>query len=200
MPEIDAGERRAIRERFGIGLLDSAFVYSGSLASWQCARETVRLFRGVRELAPAAKLALLVHDRAEGERLLAAEGVPGRAETLAPREAALALRAFDAAFLLRKRDPVNEVSCPVKFAEYLHAGLAVILTEGIGDASVWTREHGLGVVLPDEASAENASRVAAGIRGFGAERCRAFARERLVFERTAARYEEAYGFARRHAR
>jgi glycosyltransferase involved in cell wall biosynthesis len=171
-----------------------AFVYSGSLAAWQCAREALALVAAVRNSRPDARLSLLVHDRAAGERL--AHGVSGvDVESLPPARLRGALPAFDAALLLRRRSLVNEVACPVKFAEYLHAGLPVILTEGIGDASGWVRDHGLGVVLPDPTDPGNADRVLGAMPSFDPDRCRRFAAERLSFDVTIPLYEEAYAAA-----
>jgi glycosyltransferase involved in cell wall biosynthesis len=87
---------------------------------------------------------------------------------------------------------VNRVASPVKFAEYLHAGLPVVLTRGIGDASGWVREHGLGVVLERPWDAGNAGEVLRALDGLESDRCRRFARERLDFDVTVPLYEEVY--------
>ncbi|MCU0726106.1 MAG: glycosyltransferase [Planctomycetes bacterium] len=188
-------ERRALRRRFGLRDDEFGFVYSGSLAAWQFARETVRLFREIRNAMPRARLTLLVHDRAAGESLLREEEVAGTVESLPAAEAAAALRAFDAGFLLRRAHPVNAVACPVKFAEYLHAGLPVVATGGIGDVSETIRREGLGVVLPEPEGPEAARRVAENLPVVEGGRCRAFARERLTFERTSGEYETAFEHA-----
>jgi glycosyltransferase involved in cell wall biosynthesis len=80
----------------------------------------------------------------------------------------------------------------VKFAEYLHAGLPVVATEGIGDVSATIRRERLGVVLPGPEGPEAAKRVAEDLPATEGGRCRAFARERLTFERTSAEYEAAF--------
>ena len=189
----DPAARERLRAGFGLGPSDLTFVYSGSLAAWQCAREAFRLFRELAALRGDARLVLLTHDEAGGRALLREEAVAAAAvRTLTPEDTARTLAAFDAAFLLRERDPVNEVAAPVKFGEYLHAGLPVVITEGLGDASSWVRDHGLGVVLPDPRDEGNAARVAAAIGTFDRERCRAFARERLTFARAADLYVRAY--------
>jgi len=45
----------------------------------------------------------------------------------------------------------NQVASPTKFAEYLAAGMPVIISERIGDFSGMVRHHQLGIVIdPDQ--------------------------------------------------
>jgi hypothetical protein len=192
------GDRDALRASLGIGSDETAFVYAGSQAPWQCAEPAVRLFTALRERSPSARLALLTHDLAEGRSLArTVGGADVIVRSLTPEATLEMLPAFDAAFLLREASVVNRVAAPVKFAEYLHAGLPVILTEGIGDASRWVSEHGLGIVLPAVDAPDNAARVADGLPGLDGSLCRAFARERLTFDVTVPLYERALEAARR---
>jgi len=193
-PRVD---RRALRSELGLAEGETSFVYSGSLAAWQCVGPAARLFGGIRERRPGARLALLTHDLAGGRKLAESAGVPDAiVRSLSPGETRRTLPAFDAAFLLREDSIVNRVAAPVKFAEYLSAGLPVVLTEGIGDASGLVREHGLGVVLPGATDEGNAARVAAGLDPAAPARCRDFARERLSFDVTVPLYERACDAAR----
>jgi glycosyltransferase involved in cell wall biosynthesis len=48
---------------------------------------------------------------------------------------------------LRKPDMVSRVSAPIKFAEYLSAGLPVILHEGIGDTEQIIKKYNVGVII-----------------------------------------------------
>jgi glycosyltransferase involved in cell wall biosynthesis len=186
-------ERSTRRAALGLPPKGRVWVYSGSLARWQCAEETVRLFAAIERQRPGDHLVLLTHDPAEGRALVARESVAAATVlSLPPDEVRSVLPLFDAAFLLRARNTVNEVACPVKFAEYLHAGLPVVLTERIGDASRWTRDHELGVVLPSPDDTSNADRVLERLKSLSPERCRTFARSRLTFKATVASYLFAY--------
>ncbi len=51
--------------------------------------------------------------------------------------------------ILRKQDIVSRVSSPIKFAEYLSAGLPVILREGIGDTEQIIKKYNVGVIIKD---------------------------------------------------
>jgi glycosyltransferase involved in cell wall biosynthesis len=64
------------------------------------------------------------------------------------------LATADIGFILRQTDPLNTVASPVKFAEYLAAGLAVVTSPGLEDPSLQVQQNGLGVVVsptPDAA-------------------------------------------------
>ncbi len=193
--DLDPGIRRARRAQLGLREGDFALVYSGSLAAWQCVDETVRLAGAAAGRDARFRLVLLTHDEAAASDLLIREGVSGIVASLSPERTRALLPAFDGALLLRRPDPVSEVSCPVKFVEYLHAGLPVAVSGGVGDVSGWVKEHGLGIVLPPGDEAGRAEAVAEALPRVSREACRAFAREHLTFERTAGRYEQALAFA-----
>ena len=49
--------------------------------------------------------------------------------------------------LLRKQELLNRVSCPLKFGEYLAAGIPVVLTKGIGDTESIVQENNIGIIV-----------------------------------------------------
>ena len=59
------------------------------------------------------------------------------------------LNKADYGILLRENNLTNNVASPVKFAEYLNAGLKVIISASVKDYSQFTREHECGIVLED---------------------------------------------------
>jgi glycosyltransferase involved in cell wall biosynthesis len=83
------------------------------------------------------------------------------------------LRASDLGILLRAPDPLNEVACPTKFAEYVMTGLPVLISAGIGDCSGFVATNRAGAVLaaPDPAAAVAAvaARAAAALARIRAE-------------------------------
>jgi hypothetical protein len=48
--------------------------------------------------------------------------------------------------LVREDSVTNQVASPVKFAEYLAAGLQIIISEKLGDYSALVAKEGLGIV------------------------------------------------------
>ena len=57
------------------------------------------------------------------------------------------LNATDYGILFRENLPINNQASPTKFAEYILAGLKVIISEGVGDFSEFVREHDCGQVV-----------------------------------------------------
>ena len=60
------------------------------------------------------------------------------------------LNAADAGILFREDAVTNNVASPTKYAEYLLAGLPVIISEKIGDFSEFTNENNLGIVTKND--------------------------------------------------
>jgi glycosyltransferase involved in cell wall biosynthesis len=115
-----------------------------------------------------------------------------------------ALRLAHVGLLLRHAHPVNEVSSPTKFGEYLAAGLPVLMTDGIGDFSRLAAEERVGLVLEasllqlDKFPKEELSRVIDFVResrqrrALVADRCRDLARARLHWDASTAALLESY--------
>lgn len=57
------------------------------------------------------------------------------------------LKYCDYGFLIRENSVTNQVAAPVKFAEYLSAGLKVVISDNIGDYSSFVLEHNCGHVI-----------------------------------------------------
>ena len=108
---------------------------------------------------------------------------------------------FDAGLLLRESHPVNRVSSPTKFGEYLAAGVPVIATEGISDFSRWISEHDVGITLGHEELARGEAASAdlrhfldavQGERDAWRERCLRLCEERLSWEERIRDLSSAY--------
>ena len=58
-----------------------------------------------------------------------------------------ALSRCDYGILVRNQNITNEVASPVKFAEYLNAGLKVLISENLGDFTEFVVNNNCGVVV-----------------------------------------------------
>jgi glycosyltransferase involved in cell wall biosynthesis len=183
-----AAERNGVRQR--LGLADKLVVaYNGSLAPWQRLRESIALFAAISRLRSQAHFLAITTHPAAVRAALREMAVPSRAATVlsvAQREVAGSLAAADVGLLLRDESLVNRVASPVKFAEYLAAGVPVVLTDGIGDASELVQREQVGCVLDGlENSAENVVRVQAFVSSLRLgqpdlqQQCRRVAREQF---------------------
>ncbi len=145
--------RLAIPERTNVrrtlGLADRFVVtYLGSLVWYQQPESSLRLFRRIQTIRPDAHF-LAITTAPEQMRHLARQAglAPGSMSILSvpPHEVPGLLVASDLGLLLRDDSETNRVASPVKFGEYLAAGVPVVITPRLGDCSTVVREHQLGV-------------------------------------------------------
>ncbi len=162
-----AEEPAAIRQEMGWGEEDVVLVYSGTVVGWQSLG-----------LLHAALLPWLLEDRTHRVLFLSeTHHLIAQLEAEFPRQLARRwvshqevrsyLLACDHGLLLRDDYVTNHVASPTKFAEYLSAGLSVIISDGVGDFSAMVLEEDLGMVLKsgdrlevDKPSAEDRKRLA----------------------------------------
>ncbi|MFC2094629.1 glycosyltransferase [Bacteroidota bacterium] len=125
-------------------------VYSGSSAAWQEIDNFHTFFLLILNRIPATHFKILTY---EPEVFI---NHPPKNTKLAERLSVEKVEScnvkselINATFgiLLRKPDIVNRVSAPIKFAEYLSAGLPVMLNEGIGDTEQIIKKYNVGVII-----------------------------------------------------
>lgn len=141
-----AQDDRQQRDCLGYAPNDVVIVYAGSTAGWQSLATACEFVHTVLDAradvrflflsAPSAALASLQHDFPDRvQRML----VP-------PEDVRRILAACDYGLLLREPSVTNRVASPTKLAEYLAAGLPVILSDGIGEYSAFIRDHHAGLI------------------------------------------------------
>ena len=130
---------------------DVVVVYSGSTAGWQSFELLQRILVPLLEQQPRVKVLFLSKEDANNKALQTR--FPGRVDVrwAKPNEVAGILAACDHGLLVREDTVTNQVASPTKFAEYLAAGMPVIISARIGDFSGMVRHHQLGIVIdPDQ--------------------------------------------------
>ena len=127
-------------------------VYSGSTAGWQSFELLEKLLTRIMDAQPDVHVLFLSERDAHNEALKTR--YPGRVEVkwVAANEVADVLRSCDAGILVREDTITNRVASPTKFAEYLSAGIPVIISEHLGDFSALVAKEGLGMVIKDGAA------------------------------------------------
>lgn len=126
------------------------FVYSGSAAKWQKAEGLFDIFEVITKTFPMARLVIVTYEQdafrifLEKRRYLM-EYVDIKFEN--SENVQKILKQCDVGILLRDNSLINKVSCPLKFAEYLNAGLPVLISEGVGDTEEMINKYNIGTII-----------------------------------------------------
>ena len=202
IPDDATAEAERARRRAAWGLSDDTWVaaYAGSLASWQEFPRVARVVAHLVPRVPQLRLLVLTPSKAEASAALARAGVPpGRFVVLSPPAGEVVghLLAADGAILLRREALANRLAFPTKFAEYLAAGLEVVVSDAVpAVASRVSRERGLGRLLsPAKDDASWAAALAGASRpSTPSERAarRAYARAHLAWSCALPSYAALY--------
>ena len=122
--------RARVRANLGIAADETVYIYSGSLAAYQCFDETIAAFGAVLASGAPPRLIVLTPDVERAAKRMArlpADRIICKA--VPHRDVNGYLNAADVGMLLRDSTPVNAVAFPTKFAEYAMTGLKVMMKE-----------------------------------------------------------------------
>jgi len=144
--EYDGAAISKLRKQLSFTDSDVVLVYSGSSAKWQSFNVLEENISKAFSTNAALKLLMLCK---AGEEKTLADKFPGRVmqKWVNEDEVHNYLQAADYGLLIREQSVTNKVSSPVKFAEYLAAGLPVIISENIGDYSTFVTEKNCGMLV-----------------------------------------------------
>jgi len=130
---------------------DYALLYCGSAFKYQMLDEMVRLFRKLRSDGENCAILLLISDAgslgAVRRMFTDSELSSVRMKSVAHESVIAYAHLADIALLFREDTLFNNISSPTKFAEYLCAGLPVLMTQGIGDYSDIVKQQNIGSIV-----------------------------------------------------
>ena len=177
-------------------------LYLGGASAWQQPHLIVESFAALLAMLPEAVLLLVTNNPDEFQTLVSEQGIdPSRYRimTVPHAEVASVASAADVGLLIREDTLINRVASPTKFGEYLTMGVPVVLTESVADFAALTRQEEVGIVVPDDVSAEELARalteilaVPTEVQRVRRERCRTVARAHLSFDSILPPYREIY--------
>ncbi|MEI5983685.1 hypothetical protein VJ786_02085 [Sphingobacterium sp. PU5-4] len=105
------------------------FVYAGGIFAWQCIDETLLIFKEIVNLRKDATLTLLTGDKEKALDLIHKFDVPNvNIDYVKLNDLQHELSKYTYGFLIRKDDPINNVSTPTKMNSYMAAGIIPIYT------------------------------------------------------------------------
>ena len=153
----DESIRNSVRREMGLTEDNVVFVYTGSLdASYNCVEAIVALFSKVYDSNSKAKLLIIAKKVTDSFNVLMNAYPKVKSalvilESIPNQDMVKYLNASDFALLLRENIVLNNVSSPVKFAEFQLCGLPVIISESVYDYASYCKKNCTGFVLSNEA-------------------------------------------------
>lgn len=142
----DADEIARRRTELGLSADQTVICYAGSVAEWQSIGRLETWLDVLLAREPHIALLLLTRADLSGTRLVTKHGGRIRQTWVAPDQVRRTMETADFGLLVRERSVTNRVAAPTKFAEYLAAGLRVLISSDVGDYSQIVQDHDLGVV------------------------------------------------------
>jgi hypothetical protein len=138
------------REDAGFRADDLILVYSGSVSGWQ----SFGILQGF--LSPFLKenkshnILFMSGEDAHIKKMM--DEFPGQVSCkwVEHRDVQKILSMCDYGILIREKSITNKVASPTKFAEYLSAGLKVLISEDIGDYSDFVKKNNCGQVVKEK--------------------------------------------------
>lgn len=139
-------EKTNARKILGLDEADFVLAYSGSIAGWQSFPELYKYLGPFLRESKQHKIIFLAREEENISRL--EKEFPGQVirKWVGHHEVPVILTACDMGILIREQSVTNKVASPTKFAEYLSAGLPVLISDGIGDYSDFVRKHNCGII------------------------------------------------------
>ena len=139
------------RQKLGISKDETVLIYSGGLSYYQKVPEMLELWMKLYTDCKKIKFILLTnsdpHSLPSDVVGLDQFGSVLQIHNLPRSEVFSVLCVADIAFLLRDDRDLNRVASPVKFAEYIASGLAVIGSPNTGDTSKLIEENAIGILI-----------------------------------------------------
>ena len=127
-------------------------VYSGSYAIWQNSSELKKLFIEALNIFDEVMFKIISYEQDKFQNLFSVESKLLHKINIVsakPTKVKEYLSKCNCGILLRKNNLINNVSSPLKFAEYLAARLPVLLSEGVGDTENIIKKYNVGVIVKD---------------------------------------------------
>jgi hypothetical protein len=146
-PLLDESAIASARHEMGFAATDVVLVYAGSTAGWQ-SFDLLKSFLIKIMLDNSTVKVLFLSEKDKNVDALKQE-FTGRIfqKFVSHSEVTNVLKACDYGILIREHSITNKVAAPTKFAEYLSAGLPVLISPEIGDYTAFVEAHHCGFVI-----------------------------------------------------
>jgi len=136
-----------VRSSIGLNADDIVLAYSGSTSGWQSFSILYTFLSSFLKESINHKVIFLAQEEDNITKLLNEFPQQVQRKWVNHQEVTAILTACDTGILIREQSVTNQVASPTKFAEYLSAGLTVIISDNLGDYSDFVRTNHCGTVV-----------------------------------------------------
>ncbi|MEP7168717.1 MAG: hypothetical protein ABI855_05050 [Bacteroidota bacterium] len=147
VPSIDKIKKN--REDAGFAADDLILVYSGSVSGWQSFGILQEFLSPFLKENKSNKILFMSGEDANIQKMISEFPQQVSCKWTDHKDVQKVLSMCDYGILIREKSITNKVASPVKFAEYLSAGLKILISEGIGDYTSFVKENNCGQVIKD---------------------------------------------------
>src|SRR6185436_983851 len=143
------GNVQSLRKEYGYGADDLILIYSGSVSGWQSFGILYAFLSPFINENKSHKILFMSGGDTNIKKLV--DEFPQQVSTrwAEHTDVQKILSIGDYGILIREKSTTNKVASPVKFAEYLSAGLKILISEEIGDYSDFVKENNCGQVVKE---------------------------------------------------
>ncbi|GIV26754.1 MAG: hypothetical protein KatS3mg027_0568 [Bacteroidia bacterium] len=136
-----------LKKKLGFNEEDVILIFSGSSAGWQSTNTMNILFDKLLKENDYLKIIFLGNHQIEKYDFYKPYADRITQKNVEPHEVLNYLYIGDYGWLVREESVTNQVASPVKFAEYLSAGLKVLISPNLGDYSKFCIQHQCGEII-----------------------------------------------------
>lgn len=173
------------------------FVYAGSGAVWQDIDELMLVLKDAKKIFGNIEINIISYDIEFMKEKLSKDLEISpyiNFMNLSKSEVNSSLIKNNFGLLIRENNIINNVASPLKFAEYLSAGLPVLVSEGVGDTVEWVEKYKIGVIIRNKnynLAFKEMKEVLKDPQVY--ERCRIIAEKYFDIKYSIDQYKEIYG-------
>jgi len=139
------------KSKLGLTNDDIILAYAGSTSGWQSFAILYEFLSKFLKESMSHKVIFLAQEEENISKLISEFPNQVQRKWVAHHEVTQILASSDIGILIREQSVTNKVASPTKFAEYLSAGLPVIISEDLGDYSDFVVKNNCGIIFNGDA-------------------------------------------------
>ncbi|MCT7551042.1 glycosyltransferase [Aliarcobacter butzleri] len=135
----------------GVEKIKNSFCYIGGLSKWQKIGEALKIYSDIQNKLDNSEFHLITRDIEQAKVIIDKyENIKSKIKIYSldnRKEIEETLSKMEFGFLLREDVPVNNVSSPIKLAEYLSCDVNVIISDSVYSYASYIKDYKAGIVV-----------------------------------------------------